>query len=162
VETLDPLEPTMRLVNPGLGETTDRLTILALKILVGQEQGKDITHFSNEHAALLTQIRSRTLNAKWFEAVLSLAAVNGLLWHAEDDLKALRLEWLGQQPLPPVADFVGPLAEGARQLNDGVRRRVADVVLPLAFRIQGLNEQRAELVAQINREAGDGDLKEKV
>ncbi len=144
-----------KLVNAGLGDVSDRLTILALKILVGQEQGRDVTHFSNEHAALLTQIRSRTLNAKWFEAVLSLAAVNGLLWHAEDDLKALRLEWMVQQT--PSAAEVTITAVG-----DGVKRRVADLVLPLAFRIQGLNEQRAELVAQINREAGDGAGAEKL
>ena len=131
-----------RLVNAGAGEISDRLTILALKILTGSEQGRDVSAFEIERAALLSQIRSRTLNAKWFELVLELAAVNATIWHAEDDLRALRPE-----AVPP--------AEG----NDEGRQRV---VAALAFRTQRLNDRRAELVGQINRDAGDAVTPEKL
>ena len=127
----------MRMSNPGAGEISDRLTILALKIIAGREPGKDTAHFEVERAALLAQIRTRTLNGKWFEAVLQLGAVNGMLWHAEDDLRAWRS--------PPRAYTLPDL----------------EAIRILAFRIQSLNDQRAELVTQINKEAGDGDAKEK-
>src|ERR1700676_1554522 len=80
----------VRLLNWGPGECSDRLTILALKILHGTDAGKDVKHFTDERNALLTDIRARTLNGKWFEAVLELAAVNAALWHAEDRLRMLR------------------------------------------------------------------------
>ena len=124
-----------RLVNYGLGELSDRLSILSLKILFGA----DPESFKAEKAALLVQLRTRTVNAQWFEAYTDLAAVNAALWHAEDDL---------------------------RQLRNGTAERPVviqpDAALDLAFRIQELNDRRAALVAQINKEAGDGDHKEKV
>lgn len=126
----------MRLVNPGAGDISDRLTILALKILSGQEQGKDVAHFESERGSLLAKIHSRTLNGKWFDAVLELAAVNAMLWHAEDELRALRT-------IPRTSE---------------IERDAATV----AFRIQSLNDRRAAYVTQINKEAGDGDGKEKV
>lgn len=132
----------MRLINPGAGEISDRLTILALKIHAGQEQGKEVSHFEIERAALLTQIRSRTLNGKWFEAVLELAVVNGAIWHAEDDLRTHRKAH---------AELVADPRE-LQQLTEAVR---------LAFRLQTLNDRRAELVGQINQDAGDGAAKEK-
>ena len=125
----------MKLVNPGTGEISDRLTILALKIYTWQEQGSDVAHFEAERAALLAKIHSRTLNAKWFDALLELGAVNALLWHAEDDLREIRGGSGGKDEY----------AEAGR----------------VAFRIQALNDRRAELVSQINKEAGDGDAKEK-
>jgi hypothetical protein len=140
----------MKLVNPGAGETSDRLTILALKILAGLEQGKETVHWETEQAALLTQIRARTLNGKWFEAVLKLGAVNAMLWHAEDDLRALGRQW---------EVWNKPDSSGLTGAED--RKRAALEAAPLAFRIQALNDRRAELVQQINKEAGDGDTKEK-
>ena len=128
----------MKLVNPGAGDISDRLTLLALKIYSGQEQGIDVAHFETERAALLTKIHSRTLNGKWFDAVLELGAVNALLWHTEDDLREIRARAVN---VSTKEDY----QEGGR----------------IAFRIQGLNDRRAELVSQINREAGDGDAKEK-
>lgn len=119
----------MRLVNCGPGEWSDRLSILSLKILVGQEQQKDITHFRTEQTALLTSIRARTLNGTWFEQVLELAAVNSLLWHAEDDLREYR-------------------AKGQTKAN-------TDEIVELAFRIQELNDRRAGLVQDINVRAGE-------
>jgi hypothetical protein len=125
----------MRLINPSTGEISDRLTILALKILAGAEKGTDVAHFETERAALLTAIRTKTLNGKWFEGVLGLGAVNAMLWHAEDDLRILR-----------------NLPRGHAVDQDATT---------IAFRVQALNDRRAELVGQINKEAGDGDSKEK-
>lgn len=130
-----------KLINPGAGEITDRLMILSLKILFGIEAGKDVSHFHTEEVALLSQIRARTLNGKWFAHVPRLAAVNGMLWHAEDDLREMRKAPGG---------VIGVVESG----------RIAT----LAFRIQSLNDLRAEIIAGINKDAGDaGDgQKEKV
>lgn len=127
----------MKLVNPGPGEQTDRLTILALKILFGAEAGKDVAHFERERAVLLTQVRARASQVD-LEAVLALAAVNAALWHAEDDLRALR-----------GADISS---------GTGVALRVCGI----AFRIQELNDQRAGLVGEINARLGDNSGEEKV
>lgn len=116
----------MRLMNPGAGEITDRLTILALKILHGGHAGKDTTHFENERNSLLVQIRTRTLNGSWFEQVLDLAATNAALWEAEDDLRELR--------------------ENSGSLDAAGR---------LAFRIQELNDRRAAIVETINKQTGE-------
>lgn len=128
----------MRLKNYGAGEVSDRLSILALKRLFGTEAGKDVKHFEAEHAVLLSEIRTRTLNGKWFDAYTQLAAVNAALWHAEDDLRSLRTE-------DPPVNLIGWQAAGE-----------------LAFRIQGLNDRRAELVRLINHDAGDAIGEEKI
>ena len=131
----------MRLINPGAGELSDRLTILQLKILFGEEAEKDVAHFRTESTALLSQIRSRTLNGAWFAAVLELAAVNAVIWHAEDDLRAYRVQPDGK-----------PLWED----------KEARTIVGLAFRIQALNDQRGALIEQINRDSGEGGAKEKL
>src|SRR3990172_455729 len=69
-----------RLINPGLGDYTDRLTILALKILFGEAGGKDVAHFRTEQTILLTKIRSRETAGAWLAATFELAAVNAILW----------------------------------------------------------------------------------
>lgn len=119
-----------RLINPGVGELSDRLSILALKLLVGGESGTDVSHFQKEADAILVQLRTRELNGKWFEAYTKLAAVNACLWHAEDQLRAIR---------------TGP----AGYLNQ------EQSTAALAFRIQALNDQRAACIAAINKETGD-------
>lgn len=131
----------MRLVNYGPGEITDRLTILALKILYGRKAGKPVAHFETEKAALLAQIRSRTLNGKWFDAVVELAAINGALWRSEDALRQLRKD------LQP---------GGARDGNGWGEAAI------IAFGIQELNDDRAALVHRINQEAGEAAGQEKV
>jgi len=125
----------VRLINYGCGEMADRLTILALKLLVGKEQGKPTDHFRNERNALITQLNTRETCGPWLEHLFELSAVNAALWHAEDDLRELRAESLG----------VTPLRAGT-----------------LAFRIQELNDQRAALVGLINEKAGDGTTQEKL
>lgn len=129
----------MRLIDPGVGEVTDRLTILALKVLYGAEAGKDIAHFQREQSALLAKVRTKDLNGAWFHHTLELSALNAALWQAEDALRDLRPK---PKPLPPW-DPVKAAAD-------------------LAFRIQALNDRRAELVALINKAAGDVVTEEKV
>ena len=125
----------MRLVNYGCGEMADRLTILALKLLIGKEQGKPTDHFRNERNALITQLNARETCGPWLEHLFELSAVNAALWHAEDDLRELRAE-----------------SSGVTTLRAGT----------LAFRIQELNDQRAALVGLINEKAGDGTTQEKL
>lgn len=120
----------MRLVNYGVGEVADRLTILSLKLLFGGEAGKDITHFRNEQTVLFKTLSARLLNAESLKAVLELAAVNAALWHAEDDLREMRGH--DREPTP------------------------SEVIAKLAFRIQQLNDTRAGLVGAINKSSGDG------
>ena len=121
----------MRLVNIGLGEMADRLSILALKVAHGGEAGKDTTHFVTERNALLSQVRSYELAgaAEW---LFELSAVNAMLWHAEDDLRGYR-------------DRCPKGAESAADLQ---------AVWVIAFRIQSLNDRRAELVWALNKQAG--------
>ena len=123
----------MRLVNLGLGEIADRLSILALKIAHAAQEGKDATHFVNERNALLTQLRTYALEAG-AEALFALAAVNAMLWHAEDDLRDYRTRVKGD----------------AANLQDNAVYEAATI----AFRIQALNDQRADLVRALNKSAG--------
>jgi hypothetical protein len=132
-----------RLINYGPGEICDRLTILSLKILYGSEAGREVTHFQTEQTALLQQVRSRTLNGVWFEQVLQLAAVNAALWRAEDALRSARKQH---------AEIVA----NPKQLQE-----LVDIVL-VAFGIQDLNDKRAQLVQQINRESGEATGQEKL
>lgn len=129
----------MRFLNPGIGEISDRLTILTLKITAGRDQGKDVAHFEEERKVLLTKIHTRTLNGLWFDTYTELAVVNAFLWQAEDELRALRMT---------------THVENSAGFN-------AKAMLT-AFRIQALNDHRAELVGQINKDAGEGAGKEKL
>lgn len=126
----------MRLIDPGVGEVTDRLTILALKVLYGTEAGKDVAHFQKEQSALLAKIRTKDPTGPWLQHTLELAAVNAALWRAEDELRVFRTT-----------------------ANPDLCLSAAGRV---AFSIQELNDRRAELVALINKEAGDGAAPEKV
>jgi len=133
----------VRLVNIGTGEMADRLSILALKIAHGEDAGKDTAHFRTERNAILVQFRSAATDAG-LEHLFDLAAVNAMLWHAEDDLR----EWRGQAHLPhPTLD-----------LDNDQLVEVAKV----AFRIQSLNDQRAELVWTLNKLAGTDLGREKL
>lgn len=75
-----------RLINPGLGDQLDRLTILALKILHKGAQ----EHWVRERNAILAQVRSRNHSGMWLEPALELGAVNATLWQAEDRLRFCR------------------------------------------------------------------------
>lgn len=117
-----------RLLNPGIGEITDRLTILALKIRYGLDAGRDVSHFGRERAGLLTKIRSATLNGSWFEQTLALGAVNAALWHRTDEQRR----------------YVN--AASAFNWEDAGRCGIA---------IMKLNDERASLVEAINVQTGE-------
>jgi hypothetical protein len=136
----------MRLLDPGAGELTDRLTILALKILFGDQAGKDTTHFKAERTSLLTKVRSKTLNGVWFDKMLDLAAVNAALWHKEDDLRVLREEIRAMEAGSQNSSWLSEMAHAGQ----------------IAFQIQSLNDRRAQLVAEINKDAGDAGGQEKI
>lgn len=128
----------MRLVNVGVGELIDRLTILDLKIEHCPTDG--IAHFANERSAILTKLRTREATWPVVEWAFELAMVNGLLWHQEDLIRTARRQ---------LADH--PLGE------DELR-----VVVKIAFRIQELNDHRASMVERINKLTGDHLGAEKV
>ena len=117
-----------RLVNFGLGEVCDRLSILALKILYGELKGVDVGHFQRERAALLPRL-SASSAGRWTEHYIDLAAVNAALWQAEDELRSYKLE------------------------GQSISNR--DEIVECAFRIQEWNDKRAQLVQQINALVGD-------
>jgi hypothetical protein len=125
----------MRLVNYGAGEITDRLTILALKILFGKERSREVKHFIDERNALLVKLGSRALSGTWLETAIELAAVNGALWHAEDDLREIR----------------------AHDPNDGLMEEAGRI----GCRIQDLNDHRMRLVQRINIDVGEHRGEEK-
>lgn len=129
-----------RLIDPGVGDVTDRLTILALKVLFGREGQKDVSHFEREQTALLAKVRARDHSGPWFHLTLELAAVNAALWHSEDELREYRM----------------------RKMVDAKELSWTEEVARCGMRIQELNDRRAELIAQINKEAGDGAAKEKL
>lgn len=127
----------MRLINYGVGEIVDRLTILSLKIAHTSEDQR--SYFPTERAALLTQLQGRTLNGAWFEHVITLGTVNGLLWQREDDLRQYR-----------------------RDTEDQPERDDPKAIASLAFEIQALNDQRARLIETINKLTGDHRGSEKI
>lgn len=135
-----------RLINPGAGDVADRFTVVALKVLFGEAAGKDVGHFRNEQVVLLTKLNTREVGP-WLGQLVELGTVNAALWHAEDDLRDLR----GPDPELTVETL------RAKATHDGLAK-----VAHLAFRIQGLNDHRARLVADINKAAGDGTAAEKL
>ena len=132
-----------RLVNLGPGDLSDRLTILALKIHYGKEAGRDVKHFETERTTLLSQIRSRTLNGKWFDQVLDLAAVNAALWQAMEHL----------QRRGDVLETEKDEAERERHFLEAGR---------LGLQILRWNDRRAQLIEEINRATGDHLGEEKI
>lgn len=96
----------MRLLNPSPGEIWDRMSILELKISAAKKKNVASTHFEAEKATLeeAMVVWSRTLmeinfdsdsNRSGQEKILqiaghrnALAAVNALLWRAEDEVRA--------------------------------------------------------------------------
>lgn len=109
-----------RLINPGLGEYVDRLTIVALKCASGAEG------FDEEHSALARRIETYVLPAStdghWPRQLTTLAAVNAQIWQAEDQLRAMR----------------------------AIPTETGTTVAALAFRIQALNDERAACINALN------------
>ena len=116
----------MRVLNPGPGEVVDRLTIVARKIVEGKEKAE---HFHKEMEELFHWWENRSfgeVNEGFAKAAYLLAAVNAALWQLEDKVREFR-----EGRPPGTADFS-----------------------QLAFRIQQLNDRRAELVKEINAQYG--------
>jgi len=126
----------VRLINTGLGEFSDRLSILALKILHGDERGSETAHWKTERNALIAKLGARALNANWVEAYIELAAVNAAIWRGEDELRAYRA-----QHVEVVAD--------PREL------RALTTAVQIAFNLQMWNDRRHELIEAINKDGGD-------
>lgn len=122
-----------RLLNPGIGDICDRLTILELKLLHAPAD-RSVDHFLQERNGLLTKVRAATLNGSWFERVLGLAAVNARLWQLEDEIRGYRLDWAG-----------GIVSKEAL-MEDATK---------CAFAIAEMNDRRAQLVREINELTGD-------
>ncbi len=119
-----------RLLNPGLGDILDRISILHLKVVRKPYDGKSIDHYEEE-------LRELHRHADGVEGVVfyqysALAAVNSTLWDCEDELRSLRTAG-GSAPIAP----------------DRVR-----TIGMIAVQIQELNDRRAELIALINANAG--------
>lgn len=125
-----------RLINPGTGDLLDRLSILSLKLLYGQQAGKETKHFRDERNAVLTKINAADrFTGPVVEAGFELAAVNAALWQAEDELRGY--------------------ARNAANTNPSI-------VAECAFRIQSLNDRRAELISLINANTGENLGQEKL
>jgi hypothetical protein len=135
----------MKLINYGAGEIVDRLTILSLKLHYAEAAGKPAEHFKNEWTALVVKLKAANGVAGYLESLLELSTINGRLWDAEDELRALR---------------VTPEAKQAQWAGFG--RTYAEQAMAVAFRIQSLNDRRAELVAAINQQTGEAYGREKL
>jgi hypothetical protein len=130
-----------RLINFGLGEVCDRLSILALKILYGEEKKLDVAHFKHERVALLPKLIARD-NGRWLEHYSDLAAVNAALWHCEDHIRGRR-------------------EAIAKEKDEGVVAEHRHAAGVLGLQIATLNDRRAALIQQINEFVGD-KVQEKV
>ncbi|HEY9016198.1 MAG TPA: hypothetical protein VIM84_14180 [Gemmatimonadales bacterium] len=116
----------MRLLNPGLGELVDRLTILGLKIIHGREIEKDVSHWEAEQVAIADRllIHLPRSTGEAIAVAADLAAVNAALWQAEDALRAYR------RASAASADW--------------------EDIAGCAFRIQRLNDMRASLIRDLS------------
>lgn len=129
-----------RLVNYGLGEVADRLSILSLKIAHGIEQSKSVEHFVQEQGVLQVELRTRGGSTNgWIGLIIDLTVVNARLWQAEDQIRA-----------------------DHRVVGQGYLVDDADRIIRCAFLIADLNDRRAALVRQINQLTGDAAGPEKL
>lgn len=122
----------MSLLNPSPGEIIDRLTILELKIAAAGKKGISTVHFEAEKCSLeerMAQFSSCLVEDHYGMPELldkvqqnialkknSLAALNALLWRAEDDVRATS---------DSEAFKLARLAKQIAAWNDGRAREVA-------------------------------------
>lgn len=113
-----------RLLNPGLGDFADRLSILNLKITDGESNGKPITHLRLERAEVLRKITgfNTTSDARWE----TLHTTNQQIWELISAIEFWGQYW------PKISEADAYAVAGA------------------AIELQGLNRQRAELVRVIS------------
>ena len=132
----------MRLYPLGPGEILDRLTILSLKILHGEEAGKPTTHWEAEQDHLRASVTLYDVRPVAWD-LIALAAVNGALWEAEDELRARR-------------------RAGKFETDEAAVDACLLAIANLAMKIQSLNDRRAALVHEINCLLGAEAPKEKL
>lgn len=134
----------MRLMNPGLGEMLDRLSILELKLAHGGGE-----QFEEERLRILDALplNKPEDELRRLTAYAKLAAVNAALWQSEDALRDLRpREMSTEEP----------------QVGTPPPRDVVVKTYFLAHKIQLLNDRRAELVREIGKLAGEEEHREKL
>lgn len=124
----------MSLLQPTLGETWDRLTIIALKM----ESGNHSDHLVVEQEALLNLLRQSTFpiedGVRATQAAQQLAAVNAFIWHKEDEIRT-RGAAIGKPEGVAVTELAG--------------------IAELAVEIRKLADRRHHLIAEIDRIFGD-------
>jgi hypothetical protein len=108
-------------MNPTIGDLIDRLMILALKIEECDVLRKDSKHFRDEAAEIGFALeKSATPNASMYCRIARLAAINAMIWFAEE------------------AVAQSPFSEG--EPTDHIE------VLRVLVRIRDLNRVRAKVI----------------
>jgi hypothetical protein len=122
-----------RMLNPSPGEVADRQTILQLKIQHGTSHTSTPTvqHFAQEHDHLQEYLEDKwfpqlatELRASYDQLYSRLATINKNLWECEDQARALRDAANNRQSVHQAGE--------------------------LLFEITHLNDDRAEVVKEIN------------
>lgn len=119
----------MRVLNPGPGEIADRLGVVARKIVEGGDKEGTFKDELYELLYALYDGRTKGARTEWVEnciPAVMLDATNAAIWQLEDRVREFR-----NGKLPGTEDFS-----------------------QLSFRIQQLNDRRAELVKEINAQYG--------
>jgi hypothetical protein len=124
------------LLSPSVGECSDRITILNLKIVNGKKLGKDTCEWRAELFNLEERISGFFYSPEIFESFrelkAELQAINNGLWEAEDELRAYPEPDFSQILVYSVCEQVFHLAACAK-------------------RIAHLNDERMRLVREINK-----------
>ena len=115
-----------RLINPGIGELLDRLSILELKI---DRYKGDTASYKDEAYAIRKRLPKQ--DRIWGPVHKELIEVNTKLWEAEDQLRGLRLS--------PTLEMAW-LSEAAT----------------VGTSIQDLNDKRNSIIQAANAAMGDG------
>jgi hypothetical protein len=104
-------------------------------MLYGEAKSVDVQHFQQERAALFTKLIARD-NGRWIEYFADLAAINAVIWQAEDEIR-------GRREAIARCQDEGELAEHHYQAGS------------LGLKIATLNDKRASLITLINALVGE-------
>lgn len=109
------------LLNPSPADMIDRVTILSLKIEKGLVEGKPVAHWEEERGKLVDHLVHLPLDlakgARVAECVHSVAAINALIWHREEEIR----RWIPDLLDPEYQEsprMIAELAAGTRKLAD--------------------------------------------
>ena len=125
----------MGLLAPSPGEVVDRQTILELKIAAAKKNQISIRDFAEEYDQLQAYLGKNSFTPKpgqddYKTLYAKLKNVNTQLWNIEDEIRLI------------IRQAGAPCSLTADQ---------RDAVCKISFAIPHLNDQRAELVQQINK-----------